>query len=87
MWLCWFVDQKTFNNFETINQIKLMAKSLSQGPDDNKFWVDGQINIGLGFQRLSIQDLSSQGSQPIESVVKDMSLFLMEKFIILEFKK
>lgn len=67
-----FVDpKKLFNNFETINQIKLMSKKVfHRGPDDNKFWVDGQINIGLGFQRLSIQDLSSQGSQPIESICK-----------------
>ena len=63
--------QKNFNKFETIHQIKLMSKKIfHRGPDDSGFWVDRDINIGLGFQRLSIQDLSDQGNQPMESICK-----------------
>ena len=67
-----FIDpKKNFNKFETIHQIKLMSKKIfHRGPDDSGFWVDRDINIGLGFQRLSIQDLSDQGNQPMESICK-----------------
>ena len=38
-----------------------------RGPDKQKYWIDKKNNIALGHTRLSIQDLSTNGSQPMES--------------------
>ncbi|MFA5010582.1 MAG: asparagine synthase (glutamine-hydrolyzing) [Ignavibacteria bacterium] len=42
---------------------KMMWKIKHRGPDDVGFFIDG--NIGLGFVRLSILDLSPLGHQPM----------------------
>ena len=60
---------------ECINITKLMAKQIiHRGPDDNGFWssTDGKIN--LAHQRLSIQDLSQAGHQPMHSSGKRFTL-------------
>ncbi|MBL0382421.1 MAG: asparagine synthase (glutamine-hydrolyzing) [Desulfofustis sp. PB-SRB1] len=45
-----------------------MAKSLQhRGPDDSGVWIDHQDGVALGHRRLSIQDLSSLGRQPMLS--------------------
>jgi asparagine synthase (glutamine-hydrolysing) len=44
--------------------LRLMAESLRhRGPDDEGFYVDG--NLGLGHKRLSINDLSPSARQPM----------------------
>ena len=43
----------------------MMAAMKHRGPDDEGVFVDN--NIGLGFVRLSILDLSSSGHQPMIS--------------------
>lgn len=46
--------------------IKKMMKAMKhRGPDDDGYFIDN--NIGLGFVRLSILDLSSYGHQPMIS--------------------
>ena len=48
--------------------IKNMVYALiHRGPDNQKYWIDDKNNIALGHTRLSIQDLSIKGSQPMES--------------------
>ena len=52
--------------------LKMMDVMHHRGPDDSDFWVDK--NIGLGFVRLSILDLSKNGRQP---------MFLNDRYIII----
>jgi len=51
--------------------LKMMNFMNHRGPDDQDFWVDK--NIGIGFVRLSILDLSIDGRQP---------MFLNERYVI-----
>jgi asparagine synthase (glutamine-hydrolysing) len=45
-----------------------MADALvHRGPDDGGVWADAKTGIALGHKRLSIQDLSSEGHQPMAS--------------------
>lgn len=43
----------------------MMRKIKHRGPDDEGFFIDN--NVGLGFVRLSILDLTSAGHQPMHS--------------------
>ena len=36
---------------------------VHRGPDDAGVWIDGETDIALGYQRLSILDLSPAGRQ------------------------
>lgn len=48
------------------NDIRLMMEKMKhRGPDDEGVFIDG--NVGLGFVRLSILDLSIAGHQPMHS--------------------
>ena len=54
-------------NFLT-DQIKIMLNSLShRGPDYEDFFIDQQKGMAIGHRRLSILDLSENGSQPMFS--------------------
>jgi len=45
-----------------------MADSIEhRGPNDSGIWVDGSAGVALGHRRLSIQDLSPLGHQPMVS--------------------
>jgi asparagine synthase (glutamine-hydrolysing) len=45
----------------------MASKLTHRGPDDAGIWVNHEYGIALGHRRLSIQDLSSCGHQPMES--------------------
>ena len=45
-----------------------MAGTLAhRGPDDKGTWVDPEVGLAFGFQRLSILDLTPAGHQPMVS--------------------
>ena len=52
------VDQSSIN--------KMMVAMKHRGPDDQGIFLDK--NIGLGFVRLSIIDLSENGHQPMQNL-------------------
>jgi len=57
------LQQKTF---------AMISSLVHRGPDDLNVWVDEDVSIALGHSRLSILDLSPQGSQPKISKSEDL---------------
>ena len=57
------------NSFTGINKtITNMVQSLNhRGPDSSDIWVNDRKTIALGHSRLSILDLTKNGSQPMKS--------------------
>jgi asparagine synthase (glutamine-hydrolysing) len=47
--------------------IAMMDTISYRGPDDRGHWLDKQARLALGHQRLSIQDISVAGHQPMHS--------------------
>jgi len=59
---------KSIGNSQALSWLKLMTKQITKrGPDDDGHWVNDDGQVALGFRRLSIQDLSQAGHQPMES--------------------
>ena len=67
------------------DSLKLATKIIShRGPDDIGIFLDDNIPIGLGHTRLSIQDLSQLGHQPMSS--KDAEVTIVFNGEIYNFK-
>lgn len=47
---------------------KMNSALTHRGPDDEGYWIDPHLSLGLAHRRLSILDLSSNGRQPMFSV-------------------
>jgi asparagine synthase (glutamine-hydrolysing) len=59
-----YLSNKDFGSLvveEMVNELK------HRGPNDNGVWLDNNAGIALGHRRLSIQDVSSSGHQPMLS--------------------
>ena len=65
--MCGIVGIYDFNHgFVSRDIIQIMTRALQhRGPDDQNVWFYN--NIGLGHARLSVQDLSNNGNQPMYS--------------------
>mgnify|MGYP001500011192 CR=1 FL=1 len=62
----WINSSSDYQNLDKL--ITPMISSLShRGPDADGMWIDKKTNLAFGHRRLSILDLSSAGSQPMES--------------------
>ena len=55
-------------NLKNLNNIKDIL--VHRGPDDHGLWHDREEMISFAHTRLSIQDLSPAGHQPMESLSK-----------------
>ena len=63
-----FFDKNYFHDENLI--IKMTNSLVSRGPDNIGYWLDNSLGISLGHRRLSIQDLTINGAQPIFSHTK-----------------
>ena len=64
----------TSENFYKEELDKIISKIDHRGPDDKGFYENQNNCIGLVHTRLSIQDLSSLGHQPMISADKNIVL-------------
>ncbi len=72
--MCGICGQLNFSNNEPVNPetIRLMSRSmLHRGPDDEGSFISGQV--GLGFRRLSIIDLTG-GHQPMSDAEQSVQV-------------
>jgi len=66
--ICGFWNRDRVNLESLDKKIKTMTGVFSdRGPDNQGFWIEGRNSIAFGHTRLSIQDLSNTGSQPMIS--------------------
>lgn len=62
------LENKSFHGEEIEIVLEKQVQSLKhRGPDDSGVWVSESRKVGLCHTRLSIQDLSANGAQPMES--------------------
>ena len=83
--MCGITGKINFDNSKNVSQVELkgMADSIyDRGPDDEGFYINN--NVGLGFRRLSIIDLSS-GHQPLSN--EDGSIWIVFNGEIYNYKK
>ncbi len=67
---CGFVTSDSLSSsFEGAAQtiVSMMDKINYRGPDDSGHWLDEHSRLALGHRRLSIQDISAAGHQPMHS--------------------
>ena len=63
-----YLQGKEYNSSIVNENLNLMTKELyHRGPDDFGIWLSKSNKVGLGHTRLSIRDLSKNGSQPMFS--------------------
>lgn len=63
--MCGFLGEISVELLKRLEFKKLLDLSVSRGPDQQGFWKDDSCQ--LGFNRLSILDLSENGKQPLLS--------------------
>jgi len=66
--MCGFAGSVSRNGDVSLDVCRKMTDAITQrGPDDSGVWCDASAGIILGHRRLSIQDLSPEGHQPMQS--------------------
>lgn len=76
--MCGIAGFITSNSLSHQNSRELLSKMTAvlshRGPDSEGFFFAKDNRIGLGHRRLSIQDLSDSGNQPMHSFCKNYSI-------------
>ena len=87
--MCGFSGFFTLENLDYQGTLKKITECIHhRGPDDTKYLIDKKNNFYAGFKRLSIIDLSNNGSQPMQSFDKRFTiLFNGEIYNFKEIKK
>ena len=88
--MCGIAGQYSLNN-EVINQLKnkliMMSNILEhRGPDGKGIWCSERKNIGFIHRRLSIIDISENGSQPMKGIDNNIITYNGEIYNYLELK-
>ena len=67
--ICGFFNPHHLSSQEWMQSVsrRMTDALVHRGPDDTGVWSDAKAGLALGHRRLSIQDLSSQGHQPMTS--------------------
>ena len=82
--MCGFLCISKSEQFTQEQILKSLDLQSHRGPDDTKISFDHLSGVFLGFNRLSIQDLSQNASQPMKDGEMKFIWFLMVKFSILK---
>ena len=67
--ICGFFNPHRLSSQEWMQSVsrRMTDALVHRGPDDAGVWTDAKTGMALGHRRLSIQDLSSEGHQPMTS--------------------
>ena len=67
--ICGFFNPHRLTSKEWMESVshQMTDALVHRGPDDIGIWADAKPGVALGHRRLSIQDLSSEGHQPMTS--------------------
>ena len=67
--ICGFFNPHRLTSKEWMQSVshRMTDALVHRGPDDVGVWTDAKTGVALGHRRLSIQDLSSEGHQPMTS--------------------
>ena len=70
--ICGFYNPHRSSSQEQLHTVsgQMTDALVHRGPNDAGIWADTNTGIALGHRRLSIQDLSSEGHQPMTSACK-----------------
>ncbi|MBO8234255.1 asparagine synthase (glutamine-hydrolyzing) [Prochlorococcus marinus XMU1419] len=69
-------------------KLLLQSKLIEhRGPDGEGTWINKSNNIGFGHRRLAVVDLSNNGSQPMQSINKNVITYNGEIYNYLKLKK
>src|SRR5581483_2910711 len=67
--MCGILGLHNYGNISVPINESLIARlrdtMTHRGPDAEGQWINGRRDVGLGFRRLSIIDLSANGDQPM----------------------
>ncbi|WP_373999505.1 asparagine synthase (glutamine-hydrolyzing) [Bdellovibrio bacteriovorus] len=70
----WIENKKNDTHVDRILLEKMRDQMFHRGPDGGGTWISADRKVGLGHRRLSILDLSSSASQPMNSTDGTVSL-------------
>ena len=90
--VCGFVGiySASFESDQSLKNVafKMSSEIIHRGPDDHHIWKHASEPFTMSFRRLSIQDISSNGRQPMESISKRYTIsFNGEIYNHLELRK
>ena len=65
--MCGIAGIINYRNDPVKDILNMNRAMLHRGPDAGDYWLDPERKVVLGHRRLSIVDLSANGSQPMKS--------------------
>ena len=86
--MCGLTGFVQYDYFDDECIIDMVKQIKNRGPNDCGYWIDNNKNVALGHTRLSIQDLTEAGKQPmISKDSKYVLIFNGEIYNFIELKE